>query len=74
MQHLEGHNGERNALTDRNSTQYTFEVGHEMFPDLVSRFATAFRNPFFSNDDLESEIRLIDAEFWNDLAKRLFAL
>lgn len=57
------HNGHYHAETDRNKTQYTFQVHHEIFPRLFTQFATAIRNPLFLAQDLASQVRLVDSEF-----------
>ncbi|GBB86466.1 hypothetical protein RclHR1_01290010 [Rhizophagus clarus] len=60
--YLSQHNGNANAYTGANSTNYHFGVGHEFLEGALDRFAQFFVAPLFDPNCVDREICAVDSE------------
>lgn len=63
---LSNHNGQYNAFTASNDTNYHFDVSPEFLPDVLDRFAQFFISPLFTATATEREMNAVDHENANN--------
>ncbi|MCZ6557575.1 MAG: insulinase family protein [SAR324 cluster bacterium] len=67
QKYLSSHGGGSNAYTADDHTNYFFSVSHEGFEEALDRFAHFFREPLFSEDYAEREVKAVDSEHSKNL-------
>ncbi len=65
--YLDAFQGESNAYTNSESTNYFFEVNHEGFEGAVDRFAQFFVSPMLNPEYVERERNAVDSEHQKNL-------
>lgn len=66
-QYLSKYQGQSNAFTDEEDTNYYFEVNHDGFEGALDRFAQFFISPLFNQEFVERELHAVDSEHQKNL-------
>lgn len=71
-EYLAKYQGESNAYTDEENTNYYFAVNHDGFEGSLDRFAQFFIAPLFNPEFVERELHAVDSEHQKNLKSDLW--
>ena len=76
-QFVKVHGGTTNAATSENATYYFFDIKNAAFISALEVFSAFFKNPLFSKNAVDREMKAVDSEFRKNLSnenRRLYQL
>ena len=65
---IKTHGGSKNAGTAEDYTNFYFDIKNEAFPEALDIFSQFFKQPLFSEDCADREMKAVDSEFKKDLS------